>query len=125
MSELVEHGLHLIECEEARLAVNRLREVADIHDYRTDFLALDDLLVHEVVHPCSAPLGAAREVVCEKDANKASVCICHLETLYVRMIYRNAVELLEVKAEELVGSIEYSSTHILHLEIWLGLLLVE
>ena len=41
------------------------------------------------------------------------------------MIYRNAVELLEVKAEELVGSIEYSSTHILHLEIWLGLLLVE
>ena len=41
------------------------------------------------------------------------------------MIYRDILKCLEIETEELVGSIEHTLTHILHLEIWLGLLLIE
>ena len=125
MSELMEHGLHLIKSKQRRLAVDRLREVAYVDDHRTDILAVNNLLVHEVVHPCATSLGAAWKIVSKKNSDKAAVRICHLESFYIRMIYRDILKLLEVQTKELVGSIEHTLADVFHLEVRLGLLLIE
>ncbi len=125
MTELMEHCLHLVKGKKTWFSVDRLAEVADIHYHRTDIHPINDLLVHEVVHPCSSPLRAAREIVCKKDSDEASVRVSHLEALDFIMIYRDILKFLEVQTEKLVSSVEDASTHILHLEIRLCLLLVE
>ena len=121
MSELMEEGLHLIESQERRLVGCRLCKVADIHDYRTHA----KLLLHEVGHPCTTSLRAAREIVCKDHSDERTVCIGNLEAFHIRMVYRNVLELLILETPELCGKVKHTLTHILHLEVWLGLFLVK
>ena len=125
VSELVEESLHIVKRKEGRLVGCRLREVAHIHDYRTDVLATDDFLIDEVRHPGTASLCAAWEVVGKDHSDERTVCISHLEAFNILVIYRDILKLLVLKSPEFCGKVEYSLTDVLHLEIWLCLFLVE
>ena len=123
MSELMEHCLHLIKSEKTWLSVNRLREVTYIHNHRAN--ACKTVLFNEVGHPCATSLGRTWEIVGKEDTDERSISICNLESLNLRMIYRNAFKLLEIETEELMSCVEHTLTHVLHLEVWLCSLLVK
>ena len=63
MAILMEESLHLVERKKRRLAINRLAEVTYVYDNWTDFDTVDNLLVHEISHPCTTTFSATWEVV--------------------------------------------------------------
>ena len=126
MSELMEDGLNLIDGEQGREGILRSRHVADIDDDRADVIALGiDVLVPEVGHPCAAPLGVAREVVSHEYAEQAAIGICNLERIDSLVVHRHIRKRLNLHSVDLLCCCEDSVTDILHLEIWLGELLVQ
>ena len=61
VAELVEHRRHVVERQQRRLTLCRLREVGDVEHHR---LGADQLrLIDEVVHPRAATLVVTLEVI--------------------------------------------------------------
>ena len=63
MAELVQHRRHLVEREQRRQAVGRLRKVVDHRNQRPRLDAVLDSLLAELGHPCSAAFRGAGEEV--------------------------------------------------------------
>ena len=126
MSELVEHGGGLIECQKRRLTGCRLGKVADIDDNRPYILPVAvHILIAEIAHPCPATLFRTRIIVGKKYADKRAVKIRDLESLHIGIIGRDAVKLLEIQPIKPVGRLEYTFPYILHPEIRLYETLIE
>ena len=124
VAELVEHGDHVVERQQRRLAGGRLGEVGDVVDHR---LGAEQLrLVDEVVHPGAAALVVALEVVAVEQRQRVAVLVEHLEHAHVRLVHRNVLALLEGQPVELVGGVEHAVLqHVVELEVRLDLVLVE
>ena len=120
MSELVENSLHLVDSK-------ILFEVADIDDNGTNHLALSiDVLLADVVHPGSATLARARQIVCREDAQEIAVGIRHLIGRDdFGIIRRHVLQFLHIHAIKRIGSDEDAFHHVLELEVGLGEFFVE
>ena len=123
MTELVEEGLNIVHREERRVALGRFVEVAHIDDDRTMIYAIGiDVLVADIVHPCTWTLASTREVVGIEDTNESAVCISNLEDLYLRIVNRHTLELLEVDTKEIMSQLESTIAHIVEFEVRLEFL---
>ena len=126
MSELMEHRLDIVDGEKSRLCLGRGRHVPDIDDDRTDILSVFPLvLLPESVHPSATPLGGTRVIVCHEYSKKTAVGIRDLEGLDRGIVHRHTLKRFDVNAIDLVSRGEDPMADILHLEIWLGLVLVK
>ena len=95
MSELVQEGAEFIVGKQRRSRLRRFREIGDNAYQRTFLNAVPDALAAELRHPCTAPLGGAREEVCIKQCQMASISILHIIHLHILVIYRNILPFLE------------------------------
>ena len=123
--EFVEGRADLVDGQETdRIA--RLGEIAYIYHDRAYIIAGGiHILLPEVGHPRSAPLGAAGKIIRHEPAEKRAVRIGDLEGLDLRMIYGNIVRRLYLYAVETLGGLEHSGAHIVKLEILAHLGFVE
>ena len=114
--EFVEGCADLVDGQEAD-RISRLGEIAYVYHDRAYIIAGGiHILLPEVGHPRSAPLGAAGKIIRHEPAEKRAVCIGDLEGLHLRMIYRNICRFY-LYAVETLGGLEYSGAHIVKLEI--------
>ena len=125
MSEFVKEGREFIVGNKRRCISRRFGEIGHDADERTVFNTIPDALATEFRHPCAAPLACPREEVGIEKCKMFSVFILHVINLYILMIYRHIVKLLECNAVEAVGKVEDGIYTILKFEIWLKLLSIE
>ena len=126
MAELVKSGLHLVHGQESRTVLVRRGEIADIDYDRTYFLAVGIVvLVAEIVHPCAAALGRAREIVAEEDTEQGAVGIGELPGLSCVVVELHPLQTLEVHPVQGMSRLEDTLLHVLHLEVRLGQVLVK
>ena len=125
MSELMEECHELIMCNERRSISCRLSEVTYDADERTILYAILNSLTTELCHPCSTSLACAWEEVSIEKCKVASVCIENLIYLYILLIYRNIIELLEADAIKAACKTEYCIDAALKLEVRLKFLCIK
>ena len=118
MSELVQEGLHLAQCEQGRFVVGRFREVhhhahvwSDVHPLLRDPLSL------VFGHPCSTLFALAGVEVGIEHGEIASVAVEHLIRLHVGVVDGNILVLLEGDAIEFVGESEHAADHLVQFKI--------
>jgi hypothetical protein len=94
VAELVEHRGHIVEAEQRRLPRRGLGEVGHVvdHGQRAQQLRLAD----EAVHPRSAVLVVALEVVAVPQRQRLAIGVEDLKHAHVRLVDRNVVRSLKV-----------------------------
>ena len=121
VSKLMEHGAHLVPCEERRLSLGRLGVVAHVID-DGQLVALSALL-GEAAHPCAAPLCGPAEEVAVEQGDGLSVAVEHFKHLHVGMIGGDVLALLECQAVGAVGGVEHAiDLHTVDIEVRLHLI---
>ena len=104
VTELVEEGLHLTQCQQGRFLLRRLGKVHHHTDLRTNILALTvDPLTLIFCHPCPTLLAFARMEVGIEYCQERAVLIENLVGLHVRMIDGNIFVLFEANAIQTVS----------------------
>src|ERR1700710_1029816 len=124
MAELVEQRARIVEREERRLARRRLGEIPDVQNDRTH-VAGQLLLVAEPGHPGAAPLGGAREIVADEEADRLAALPGDRPETGVRMIERNAADFLKGEGEKARSRVEPRRDDVLELQVRLDLGAVE
>lgn len=125
MAELVQHRRHLVEREQRRQAVGRLRKVVDHRDQRPRLDAVLDSLLAELGHPCSAAFRGAGEEVHIQNGQKTPVGIEHLVGFHVGMIDRNLRIFAQRDPVQTVRQLEHAPPYVLQLEIGLRQLFAQ
>ena len=124
VAELVKHRGHIVKAEQRRLPRRGLLEVGHVVDHRQRAQQLR--LAHQRIHPRSAVLVVALEVVAIPQRQRLSIRIENLKHAHVRLLHRNVVPLLEGEPVELVRRIEHAVLeHVVQLEVGLDLRFVQ
>ena len=124
VAELVEHGGDVVEAEQCGLARRGLLEVSYVEDHRQ--LAQQFRLADQHVHPRSAILVVALEVIAIPQRQRLRISVEDLEDAHVLLVNGNVLALFEGEAVELMRSVEDAVLeHVVQLEIGLDLRLVQ
>ena len=118
VSELVQEGFHLAQCQQCRLLVGRFRQVHHHTDVRTYvFALLGNPLTLILRHPGTALFTLAGMEIGIEHSQIASVLVEHLVGFHVGMIHRDILVLLERDAIQAVGQSEHTVYHFRQLKI--------
>ena len=124
VAKLVEHRRHIIKADQRRLARGGLGEVGHVVDHRQR--AQQFGLSYKFVHPRSAVLVVALEIVAVPQSQRLSVGVKDLVNLYVGVVDRDVGALFEGNTVKLVRSVKDAVVqHVVQLEIGPGLRLVQ
>ena len=116
VTELMEHGSHLVPRQQRRHTIGSLGVVAYIKDNRY-LVALTALLL-ETVHPGSSALRRTAVVVATEQGQRLTILVDDFEGLHIRMIEGNVLALLERQTIDTVGGIEDSiDKHAVDIEV--------
>ncbi len=118
VSELVEHGLYVVEGLERRLVTGREGHVADVgHDGLHALCAVVGLAA-EAAAPGTGTLAVTREVIAVEDGNHIAVAVDHVPGLCGRLVLGIIFgALVERQAVELVRHIEDTLLHLVDFQI--------
>ena len=106
VTKLMEHGGHLVPCQQRRLAIRGFCRVAHIED-DGQVVPTASLLL-EGVHPGSSALGGTTVVVAIEQRHGLAVLVDNLKHAHVGMVGRNVGALLEGQSVDQVGGIEHA-----------------
>ena len=118
MSELVQEGFHLAQCQQCRIVVGGFREVHHHAHVRSHVHALAvNILSLVFSHPCSALLAVAGVEIGVEHGQIRTVAVEHLVSLNVGMIHLDVLVFAECDAIEPCGKSEHSVNHLVEFEI--------
>ena len=124
MAEFVEQRLGIVEREQRGLAGRGLGEIHRVEDDRRDAGAVQRMGLAQIAHPGAGALGGPVEIVANEQRHRCAA-LGDLPGARILVVERDALDRLELQAEEPVRHIEGRSDDILQRQIGLQFRLID
>src|SRR6516162_8066447 len=124
VAEFMKQRSRVVEGKERGLALARPGEIRHVDDERSD-VARELFLLAQAVHPGSALLRWAREIVAEEEPAMASPRVAHFPHSHVVMPDRHVAAALEGETEQRVGGKEGGLDHLVERKVRLDARLIH